>query len=903
MHTLHRILSSLSIVETADSAEEHPPSSPATATAPAHADCQEPSSAPTPANVAEARAPITLKALPAAVLERIGTYLRFDPDRTMLAGNQATLAALAKTCRHICNAITPILYKAPILNRLQALTLLESLLNDRPDLAARVQRLVLAPSFADMASLDLIGLIIPAKWRSKGSVPSIALFEEQGPTAARMLLTSWMTHFATLCAELRHIDWSLATDMPPQYAFGFTNLATLLRERRGSFRAPAHVDWPVSCIRATDPGHPRKSVVYFVNSLDYANRTLDIHNVTDARHLMTYNLAPIDDLIVGGPAEMKKWKIRNVDLVDQHQFDPFNVFESQLPMPPLEAFGLSLHGHIFELNKQRMSPSSSALGTTVFVSTCGPCAVHDLLKRRGYSASQCTGLKLSLPQHNLPVDKEQEPMLVRLMQNIFSMDSKGLDRMCSLPLVNVRSLTLGTPFFAFATSAESLKSLHKFSTALPNLESLVIHSACTSIGDILISLDPLLRRPANRVKELTIMRTSSHPARRELTCPPALPPKSTFSKNSNLRLDQATPGHLRQLILFDPKPTETIAIHPGLLLGIERLNVRGVCLLVAPPHLASATSASFPYHTLPGNPSGRHPNLFTSMPLPNLRSLAMDADRELAAAADDPDIDNLDQLLPTCPQLESLVLSATRQEYFTRAGFVLDVMDKYAASLRNVAIMQTVLSDAELDKLGTLLAKRTDAWRVRRVMLVNRKPLRANDDDKPFVDRLEAGGFDKERVMMFGDLATTCVSHVLVPADRAASSTLTMRPPSTLSRHPGYVKHEQMVRNKGSRPGTACVCGKMVMGKKKSDLGTKVWITPTGLDVVCAECVEGKVKPVRVWDLSGQEGGGRIEMRQAKHLTPGDVGKSMHVDFSVHMAHGVWGVGERSVLCAVTWLE
>ncbi|ORZ38305.1 hypothetical protein BCR44DRAFT_60031 [Catenaria anguillulae PL171] len=804
-----------------------------------------------------------LSSLPISVLKRIAVHARFNhslhDDDTDPARAQASLAAFALTCKHVSSSVMPVLYRAPVLNRIKALSLLTATLNDLPDLAARVKRIVAGPTFVDPTTFDCIGLIGSVKWQVGCGIPSPARFAQLGKNAPRTLLMAWLASIASKCPNLKAVDLSLATHLHSSQALGFNSLAAILRERGGSFQAPADQDWPVSCILASDPDHaPHHGVVYFVRAIDYGNRTLDIFNTNWPGKLAQYNLHPIQDLIPDG--HLRHWHIRHIDLVHQYEVDPFAAFMDNLPAPPLETLGLSLDSsYIFDLSRQVLPGSQS----TVSLWTVHLAAASDILSRRHFSLKQCTKLQLKFPAPTA-LEAAHPEMYGMLMSDLFQESSKALDRDESWPAV--KSLTLAAPYFTQATSLDSLHALAKLADKFPNVTSLTIESSYTSLADILLWLDPFVRRPQCPLQALTIVRDSLHESEPELDEPPA--PTHAFTP---LVADQRNPGHLHTLVLVD-RDTESmddIAIHPGLLYGLERLNVRGVDLVVAAADLATLGSPSFPSLTYVDDAT-----LLEAHLLPHLRSLGFNAGRALDAAQDDDQIDNLDQLLPEAPALESLVVDVGDQEYFTRVGFVLDVLDKYARTLRNVYITRAHLSDAQIDKLGGMLAQRAGGdhgdLRIARLLIGN-----------------HPDSLGQPRLLAMGERATTWVSDVLVPLPSAEQiDSALVCAPSTLAGHAGFAGAEQRVQTKGMSPGKRCACGKRGMGQKPSDLGTHVWCSVKELVVVCEACVQDVEGSVKVWE---SESGSAWTMREVRHLNGAQ-------DVHGIIGHGVWGLGDGRVL-------
>ncbi|ORZ38342.1 hypothetical protein BCR44DRAFT_60060 [Catenaria anguillulae PL171] len=809
--------------------------------------------------------PLTLSVLPVDILELIVYHLAasFDPSRPQLPLRlrHSHVFSLALTCRAVAAVAIPALYKTILLSTLPSITKLFSTLAARPDLAAKVKVVALAQTCLDQVQNDIDRLFGPDVKKMVSSViPGSSIpdpFRAQffGRDTLKSSLMAWFVHIAQVCPNLVGVDLS-RTALSPYLALGFPNLADILRERGGWFKPPGKSLMPVSTIRVADPAGPqhRPFIPHFVTGLDFGRRILDIAIVPDIRGIIMYNVVEIGRLIPSGNIneELKKWRIRNVSVVKPGKQDPWAV----LPVDIMcNLLGLRKKVHTFDLRTQRVDnlPVDPSIGRPAgtFTLTTGTLPdAYDILKDRNFTVHDVKTLNLGYT-FQPPSEPEQRARFDDFMREEFRITKNAMSRLRTNPWLSVRTLTLGNPLFRRGFGLKSMHMLADFAGAFPNVTALTIRPVDTSIADVLLAVDPFVRRcdPVGKpITALGIVRKCDEDPEDKFSVLPAyrnsknkvVPPPA----RSHLRMDGPTKGHLKQLVLTDAAISEVdekmlmneIMIHPGLMHSIEYANLRGVRLTIAPPSLATPDSPSFPsIQKLPA----RSPALtLAHVCLPNLRALAINGDFELPSNPHDADSAAILPYLPKCPNLESLVIDTSLCEGFSTVEPIVDLVSRFP-NLHQVCL-------AYLDMRMPVMQQLADALfghpirELRPAPYLNKLvgPNIPGDAPIPF-ERDPESDFG---IYVMGEAGTTYMSNVQSPSEFVLGESL-IAPLGDSEMDAGY--------NAIPLVGQKCLCGRKKMGVDftTSEPGRLVWVHPSTSEVTCTKCSKSEIGRVVVTKL------------------------------------------------------
>ncbi|ORZ38337.1 hypothetical protein BCR44DRAFT_311319 [Catenaria anguillulae PL171] len=153
----------------------------------------------------------------------------------------------------------------------------------------------------------------------------------------------------------------------------------------------------------------------------------------------------------------------------------------------------------------------------------------------------------------------------------------------SSPWTSVATLDFGPPPFTSVNHGESLDMLALLARAFPYLNRLVIRANDSCVADILLAVDPFVRRRPEigpPLREPGVMRLKTG-----LGCSS----RSYVPSAAVKKICEPTCGHLHPLFISVHVTTlhelgadlNKILIHPSLALGLERINTMGVRLNVS----------------------------------------------------------------------------------------------------------------------------------------------------------------------------------------------------------------------------------------------------------------------------------------------------------------------------------
>ncbi|ORZ34286.1 hypothetical protein BCR44DRAFT_91778, partial [Catenaria anguillulae PL171] len=616
--------------------------------------------------------------------------------------SRASLAMLSCTTKTVAAIAQPVLFSTLFVPSYAKLPRMLQTLSNRPDLAKHVHSLCVSYNFISGNPFFLVDIALNTCRIGSGSnIISMQLAQRfVDLSILERFPIPLLTRLATICPALMCIDLAGAgttAQSAPIILFGILDLVNILKHRRGRLVTP--YDVPIAAVlvkdrimhvpRTTGVLHDQgwgRDLYLVTGTIDWNRKRIDVSNwISDAdsdEKSRTMALVPFCDLVSPSLEEQSQWTIRNVScqlLYERdHDVRPWRANGWILSAPDLWArVGIRLgKDHVFDFSKR-----GAVAGTIKYATVFADVAMRALNARPCFNVhSKVTELILEAggPEQYATLPASQLSIVCSNQLACFT------DLVSPLSTKSVfHSLTKLTIGAGFAFRAHNCAPVFKrFAASLPNLVELAISSILSEMDAILVPLDCLIRRPSKPLQDLRLTAYVSATATNPLLTSPALLKYITSglethsTSRSLLSNTRSTRGHLHTLELKIEGPRcvrvpsheiPTVAIHPGLLHGIDRLELWGFKLFILPPRFATPDGPSFlplayiHQATCKSSLADRTLLTLAHVTLRALRSLHLSTKCILAQAlptnlVEATQLHLVAPLLPTCPRLQHFII-------------------------------------------------------------------------------------------------------------------------------------------------------------------------------------------------------------------------------------------------------
>ncbi|ORZ41244.1 hypothetical protein BCR44DRAFT_34547 [Catenaria anguillulae PL171] len=423
--------------------------------------------------------------------------------------------------------------------------------------------------------------------------------------------------------------------------------------------------------------------------------TSDVENIFEQGHIA---IVPFSDLTSLSLDEQHKWTIRRAEITTEMG----KAAALGTPERARTRLGIRVNGadRIFDLSQPNQVTAAAVSFITTDVGQS-----HDMLERRHIRAqSNCSQLVWvgTNPENTYMFSSQVQRAVNQLLQ----FGAYG-------PWVGLTEFVASNSMFLTMDNASNV--LAQLANAMPNLVSLELRNLRVPLDFLLANLDCFLRRPAYRgtlLQSVYLTAITLHRTDPPLSTASYSLPAANTTARTKLDSTRPTRNHLRSLSLevegrgphqLAHYECPTVAIHPGLLHGIENIYLKLVKLAVMPPHLANPNAPSFlPLSAFLCDPkvTKRTPLTLEHLTLPNLIRLetCTHSFAPLGFRSAHPPY-RIPSSLPNAPNLAHLLLISTDTKHVSfYAPNVLPTLLRYPRLVR-ARIAYTELAEADLQQI------------------------------------------------------------------------------------------------------------------------------------------------------------------------------------------------------------